>query len=182
MARTREMEALASRKAAASKKEGNPKEKVDTSQPDLSENSPNISHTDQMNSIMRMMMEMNRQIMREWEKDREEREKDREERATLVAALLQRDKVPLPPDTSTPSLAKLPPINILTFSGDREEWPTFWGLFNDLVHSQHSYPKSMKFHHLRTCLSSDARKLVLHKATTQEGYDNAIVSLQELWR
>ncbi|MCP3662150.1 MAG: DUF1759 domain-containing protein, partial [Gammaproteobacteria bacterium] len=73
------------------------------------------------------------------------------------------------------------PINIPTFSGDKEEWPTFWGLFNDLVHSQPSYPKSMKFHHLRTCLSGDARKLVLHKATTPEGYDNAITNLKEYY-
>ncbi|MCP3665754.1 MAG: DUF1759 domain-containing protein, partial [Gammaproteobacteria bacterium] len=101
------------------------------------------------------------------------------DRETLLAALLQRDQVPsagIPP-----SSAKLPPITIPTFSGDREEWPNFWGIFNDLVHSQPSYPKSMKFHHLKTCLSGDARKLVVHKANTPEGYDNAVESLQKYY-
>ncbi len=78
-----------------------------------------ISLPDKTESFMKMIMEMNSQMMKEQraslaaerERDREERaalaEKDREERATLLAALLQWDKVPLPSDISTPSLAEL---------------------------------------------------------------------------
>ncbi len=52
-------------------------------------------------------------------REREELEKDRTERAKLMDVLLERKQ--LPPDISVPYLSKLPPIDIPTFMGDKEE-------------------------------------------------------------
>ncbi|MCP3665707.1 MAG: DUF1759 domain-containing protein, partial [Gammaproteobacteria bacterium] len=138
-----------------------PLEHFHKAQKDIKKQQMEMNH--QMMEMMKSMMEKDREERgkreieerERHEEDRREREKDRTGRAKLMDVLLEREL--LPPDISVLCLAELPPINIPTFSGDKEEWPTFWGLFNDLVHSQPSYPKSMKFHHLRTCLSGDAR-------------------------
>lgn len=50
--------------------------------------------------------------------------------------------------------AKLPKIELKTFSGDLEDWLSFKNLFTSLIHNVTSLPKVEKLHYLRSVLKN----------------------------
>ena len=49
----------------------------------------------------------------------------------------------------------LPKLQLLTFSGDIQQWPEFWDMFNSSVHEQ-ILPKVSKFSYLKGVLKDSA--------------------------
>ncbi|XP_069171771.1 uncharacterized protein [Procambarus clarkii] len=76
--------------------------------------------------------------------------------------------------------ARLPPINLSTFSGkDEEDWDEFWNKFVDIVDSQHPLPKNSKFSYLQGQLSGKAKTVVCHLRLTNDGCDLAVQLLND---
>lgn len=70
------------------------------------------------------------------------------------------------------SLAKLPKIQLPTFSGKYEDWPTYQDLFMALVHNT-SISNVQKLHYLKTSVSGEAERLLRHIHITDSNYDQA---------
>ncbi|XP_069193692.1 uncharacterized protein [Procambarus clarkii] len=76
--------------------------------------------------------------------------------------------------------ARLPPINLPTFSGkDEEDWDEFWNKFVDLVHSKQSLSKSSKFSYLQGQSSGEAKTVVSHMRLTNDDHDQAVQLLKD---
>ena len=69
--------------------------------------------------------------------------------------------------------AKLPKIELKTFSGDLEDWLSFKNLFTSLIHNVTSLPKVEKLHYLRSVLKNEAAQLIQQLELTDQNYDIA---------
>jgi hypothetical protein len=70
------------------------------------------------------------------------------------------------PSIAMANIAKLPHINLPSFSGRHEDWESFKDLFSSLVHDVAILPESTKLQYLKSCLSGQAAELVKNIATT----------------
>ena len=59
----------------------------------------------------------------------------------------------------------LPKLQLLTFSGDIQQWPEFWDMFNSSVHEQ-NLPKVSKFSYLKGVLKGSTAAAI--SGTVQE--------------
>ena len=73
----------------------------------------------------------------------------------------------------------MPPISLPNFDGKRENWPTFWTLFSDLVHNKSELTYGHKFSYLQQCCIGDAKELITGFVPDQQGYENAVKILTE---
>ena len=69
----------------------------------------------------------------------------------------------------------LPKLQLLTFSGDIQQWPEFWAMFNSSVHKQ-NLPKVSKFSYLKGVLKGSAAVAISGISATT---DLAITMLKE---
>lgn len=72
---------------------------------------------------------------------------------------------------------KLKPPELPTFFGAYEQWPSFFQMFNSLVHSNLNLTEIIKFHYLRSSLSGKALSLIRSIDFTEANY---LVALQTL--
>jgi hypothetical protein len=87
------------------------------------------------------------------------------------------------PSIAVANIAKLPRINLLSFSGRYEDWDSFKDLFSSLVHDAPSLPDSTKLQYLKsfTCLSGQAAELVKNVAITSANYRSTWQALETLY-
>ncbi|XP_018358952.1 PREDICTED: uncharacterized protein LOC108758463 [Trachymyrmex cornetzi] len=69
--------------------------------------------------------------------------------------------------------ARLPKINLLTFSGAYEEWHSFFGIFDSLIHSNDTLNDIQKFHYLKSALKDDEAKAIESLKITGVNYSDA---------
>lgn len=70
------------------------------------------------------------------------------------------------------SFATLPKIQLPTFSGKYEDWPTYQDLFTALVHNT-SLSDVQKLHYLKTSVAGEAEMLLRHIQITDSNYTQA---------
>lgn len=70
-------------------------------------------------------------------------------------------------------LGKLPRIQIPTFTGTYEQWPTFQDLFTSIVHNNSSLSNVQKLHYLKTSISGEAEAILKHVQVTENNYMQA---------
>ncbi|XP_075977354.1 uncharacterized protein LOC142977361 [Anticarsia gemmatalis] len=101
----------------------------------------------------------------------------------LISSLESQQKMAEAVNMSTTSqggqlpFAKLPRIQIPTFSGKYDEWPTFKDLFTALVHNT-TISDVQKLHYLKTSVSGEAEALLRHIQITENNYAHAWGLLQ----
>lgn len=76
------------------------------------------------------------------------------------------------------SLVKLPRIQLPTFSGNYEEWPTFEDLFISLIHKNKTIEDVQKLHYLKSSVSGEAEALIRHIQITHKNYSQAWEALK----
>lgn len=81
--------------------------------------------------------------------------------------------------TSFEGQIKLPTIELPTFSGVYEEWPSFQDLFIALVHNNSSLSAVQKLHYLKNSLQGEAECLLKHIPITVNNYEQAWELLKE---
>lgn len=67
----------------------------------------------------------------------------------------------------------LPRIQLPTFSGKYEDWPSFRDLFKSIISKDASIFAVEKLHYLKTCLKGEAELLIRNLPTTDENFDRA---------
>lgn len=86
-----------------------------------------------------------------------------------------------PSDDNTPVAkqcnAKLPKLNIPTFTGNLKDWHTFNDLYKSLIHTNDSLTSSEKFQYLLSLLSGEALTLIKNLPLSSENYDIAYNNL-----
>lgn len=75
------------------------------------------------------------------------------------------------------SFSKLPRIELPTFSGKYEDWPSYQDLFTALVHNT-SLNNVQKLHYLKTSVAGEAEMLLRHIQITENNYTQAWELLQ----
>jgi len=71
------------------------------------------------------------------------------------------------------AMIKLPALDIPIFSGQYEEWSSFYDIFLALIHTNKSLTAIQKFYYLRSFLSSDAKECIKCLETTAANYEAA---------
>nr|XP_034182479.1 uncharacterized protein LOC117605350 [Osmia lignaria] len=66
--------------------------------------------------------------------------------------------------------AKLPRLDLPTFSGEYEDWENFCDLFTTLVHNAPGLADATRLQYLKTCLKGAAADLVKDVTTTNANY------------
>ncbi|XP_045534559.1 uncharacterized protein LOC123721125 [Papilio machaon] len=82
----------------------------------------------------------------------------------------------IPAIGSPPSMkqqVKLPNIEVPTFAGNYEDWPTFQDLFISLIHKNDGISKVQKLQYLKLSVSGEAENLLKHIQVTEDNYDQA---------
>ena len=69
---------------------------------------------------------------------------------------------------------RLPEINLPTFSGKINEFPSFFSLFNSVINNRKDLPNVQKLFYLRSCLINESLQLISHLPLQAESYDVAI--------
>ncbi|XP_046143144.1 uncharacterized protein LOC123988150 [Osmia bicornis bicornis] len=72
--------------------------------------------------------------------------------------------------TPEPRTAKLPKLELPTFSGEYEDWENFCDLFTTLVHDAPGLADASKLQYLKNCLKGTAAELVKDVTTTNANY------------
>ena len=75
--------------------------------------------------------------------------------------------------------AKLPEIKLLTFSGNFDEWETFWSSFDNNVNSRDDLEQSAKLTYLLQSLDGEPREMIKGLSHTDDNYLIAINSLHD---
>lgn len=84
--------------------------------------------------------------------------------------------------TSTTPNVKLPKISLPTFDGSYKNWPTFFDIFNSLIHTNSTLSDIDKFQYLLSSLSSETRNLLKGYQLTKENYQLAFETLTERYQ
>jgi len=71
------------------------------------------------------------------------------------------------------AMIKLPALDIPIFSGQYEEWSSFYDIFLALIHTNKSLTAIQKLYYLRSFLSSDAKECIKCLETTAANYEAA---------
>lgn len=74
---------------------------------------------------------------------------------------------------------RLPKIDLPTFSGVYEEWHSFFGIFDSLIHSNNSLNEVQKFHYLKAALKGEAAEAIESLEITGANYRDAWYRLKE---
>ena len=69
---------------------------------------------------------------------------------------------------------RLPTINLPSFSGNLDQYLSFWDTFDSLVHTNQSINKTQKFHYLKSSLTGEALRAIEGLNITDVNYDRAI--------
>ena len=85
---------------------------------------------------------------------------------------------------STPPLttAKLPKLDLPTFSGDYLPWTSFFDLFTGAVHNNGTLQNSQKLQYLKASLKGDAAKLLASVTITDANYSVAMKMLRDRYQ
>ncbi|XP_036339791.1 uncharacterized protein LOC118749130 [Rhagoletis pomonella] len=73
-------------------------------------------------------------------------------------------------ETQNISNIHLPKIQVPTFSGSYQDWPSFRDLFTGAIDQKTNLTSTQKFHYLKSYLAGEALKLVKHLAPTDSNY------------
>ncbi|XP_044742380.1 uncharacterized protein LOC123304888, partial [Chrysoperla carnea] len=73
---------------------------------------------------------------------------------------------------------QLPQLNIPRFSNKMADWPTFFSLFESLVHNNNLLSAIQKFQYLRTLLTDDALAVISEYHLSEENYLLALTALK----
>lgn len=120
--------------------------------------------------------------------DDEEHLSVEDETYTLIATmeeLLEKHSPPSIIDVSHASqpiahdTMRLPAINIPTFNGKIEDWPSFIDTFNALIHNNHTLSNIQKFHYLKTSIIGSAADIIKNLTITAENYQPAYDELHK---
>ncbi|XP_039312856.1 uncharacterized protein LOC113004977 [Solenopsis invicta] len=76
---------------------------------------------------------------------------------------------------------RLPKIDLPTFSGAYEEWHSFFGIFDSLIHSNNSLNDIQKFHYLKSALKGEAAEIIKALEITEANYNDAWLRLKEIY-
>ncbi|KAJ0169447.1 hypothetical protein K1T71_015034 [Dendrolimus kikuchii] len=76
-------------------------------------------------------------------------------------------------ETCSPSLFKLPRIQLPNFSGNYAEWQTYYDMFMSMIHENVSLSAVQKLHYLKSTLSGEAESLIRNLPTTELNYEAA---------
>lgn len=68
---------------------------------------------------------------------------------------------------------KLPRIQLPTFSGNYEEWQTFYDMFVSLIHNNEKLSAVQKLHYLKSSVHGEPESMLRNFATTDQNYDEA---------
>lgn len=79
---------------------------------------------------------------------------------------------------SMPLRTKLPAIEIKSFSGNYNEWNSFYDLFKSLIHSNESLSTIQKYHYLKSNLKGEAEILLRQFPMTEANYEKALELLE----
>ncbi|CAK1600398.1 unnamed protein product [Parnassius mnemosyne] len=80
---------------------------------------------------------------------------------------------------ASPPEVKLPRIQLPSFGGSYEEWPSFNDLFSSLVHNNSSLSKVQKLHYLKSSIVGEAEALLKHIKITEDNYEHAWCLLKD---
>ena len=81
--------------------------------------------------------------------------------------------------TSKECHAKLPEIKLLTFSGNLDQWETFWSSFRNNVDSRDDLEQSAKLTYLLQSLKGEPREMISGLSHTDDNYRIALESLRD---
>ncbi|KAJ0169299.1 hypothetical protein K1T71_015183 [Dendrolimus kikuchii] len=76
-------------------------------------------------------------------------------------------------ETCSPSLFKLPRIQLPNFGGNYAEWQTYYDMFMSMIHENVSLSAVQKLHYLKSTLSGEAESLIRNLPTTELNYEAA---------
>jgi len=80
-------------------------------------------------------------------------------------------------DPTKPTALQLPRISLPKFSGVVSQWEGFRNTFREMVDSNNSIAKTLKFHYLRSCLSGTPAELLTNLAPSEDNYTTAWTAL-----
>ena len=75
--------------------------------------------------------------------------------------------------STTEDSTKLPKLDLPTFSGNYEDWPSFSDLFESSVHNNKKLTGARKLQYLKGCVKGEAEQLISYLKITNENYDIA---------
>ncbi|XP_063382166.1 uncharacterized protein LOC134668654 [Cydia fagiglandana] len=81
------------------------------------------------------------------------------------------------PSTSRDDV-KLPKIDIAKFTGNYQDWTSFYDMFTSLIHNKENLSSVQKMHYLKSYLSGEPAQLLDHLAVTETNYELAWLTLQ----
>ncbi|XP_063618729.1 uncharacterized protein LOC134791610 [Cydia splendana] len=81
------------------------------------------------------------------------------------------------PSTSRDDV-KLPKIGIAKFTGNYQDWTSFYDMFTSLIHNKQNLSSVQKMHYLKSYLSGEPAQLLDHLAVTETNYELAWLTLQ----
>ncbi|XP_063368239.1 uncharacterized protein LOC134656613 [Cydia amplana] len=81
------------------------------------------------------------------------------------------------PSTSSDDV-KLPKIDIAKFTGNYQDWTSFYDMFTSLIHNKQNLSSVQKMHYLKSYLSGEPAQLLDHLAVTETNYELAWLTLQ----
>lgn len=79
----------------------------------------------------------------------------------------------LPSESLQLPQVKLPRIELPTFTGCYDDWPTFRDMFTSLVHNNTSLCNVQKLHYLKLSLVGEPKELLKHVSVTDVNYEQA---------
>lgn len=81
-------------------------------------------------------------------------------------------------NVNIPLRTKLPAIEIPSFSGNYNDWTSFYDLFKSLIHCNESLSKIQKYHYLKSNLKGEAEILLRQFPLTEANYEKALELLE----
>lgn len=84
-------------------------------------------------------------------------------------------------DVRSPNV-KLPKINLPVFDGNFKTWPSFFDLYNTLVHENQLLSKIEKFQYLLTSLNNEPFSLLKSFPLSESNYDSAYATLVQRYQ
>ena len=94
-----------------------------------------------------------------------------------ISDLIANNTTPSTSVQHTQDDVRLPKIELISFSGDKASWETFWASFNAHVHANKRIPEVSKYNYLSAYLKGQPREILNNFQPTVEGYKDAIKEL-----
>lgn len=82
-------------------------------------------------------------------------------------------------NTSSANRVQLAPIPLPKFSGNIQEWSSFFDIFQAMVHNDDGYSPAQKMYYLRSCLEGPALNLVRSTPVCDGNYELVIQTLKQ---